>query len=84
MLSNIPGFLATPYDDCTFFQSRSRELVVFSPSVGEYVTIGWYVLSFDRRYLAKVYLMAGQPITVVGFFPIVLRPYAVFEVGFIF
>jgi len=79
MLSNIPGFLATPYDDCTFFQSRSRELVVFSPSVGEYVTIGWYVLSFDRRYLAKVYLMAGQPITVVGFFPTESR--SGFEIG---
>jgi hypothetical protein len=53
MFSNIPGFLATPYDDCTFSQSRSRELVVFSPSVGEYVIIAWYVFSFESPIICK-------------------------------
>jgi hypothetical protein len=38
---HVPGFLTTPYDDCTFFQSQSTELVVFSPSAGEYVVIAW-------------------------------------------
>jgi hypothetical protein len=37
-------FLATPYDDCNVFQSRSRELVVFSLTAGEFVTIAWYFL----------------------------------------
>src|SRR6267154_5166882 len=53
MFSDTPGFLATPYDDCTFFQSRSRELVVFSPSIGEYVTIAWYVLAFESPMVGK-------------------------------
>ena len=34
-------FLATPYDDCTIFQSRSTELVVFSPTAGEFVRVAW-------------------------------------------
>ena len=42
MSRQLPAFLATPYDDCTLFQSGSTELVIFSPSVGEYVTIAWY------------------------------------------
>lgn len=37
----VSPFLTTPYDDCTFFQSQSTELVVFSPSAKEYVVIAW-------------------------------------------
>ncbi len=35
-------FLATPYDECNIFQSRSTELVVFSLMAGEFVTIAWF------------------------------------------
>jgi hypothetical protein len=42
MIATRPlDFLATPYDDCTLFQSQSMELVIFSPAAGEYVTIAW-------------------------------------------
>ena len=36
-----PEFLETPYDACNIFQSRSTELVIFSFTAGEYVTIAW-------------------------------------------
>lgn len=49
-----PAFLRTPYDDCTDFQSWSTELVVFSPSVGEYVTIAWYVVSWKSTHWREV------------------------------
>jgi hypothetical protein len=35
-------FLATPYDECNVFQSRSTELVVCSLTAGEFVTIAWF------------------------------------------
>ena len=59
MSTNIPDFLATPYDACNHFQSRSTELVVFSPSVGEYVTIAWYVVSF--KLPDNLHLFDGRP-----------------------
>ena len=53
----VPGFLATPYDDCAFFQSQSTDLVVFSPSTGEYVTIAWYVnLAYLQQPSADTHL----------------------------
>jgi hypothetical protein len=42
-LRRLPAFLTTPYGDCASFQSQSTELVIFSPSAGEYVTIAWYL-----------------------------------------
>lgn len=32
-----------PFDDCIDFQKQSKDLVVFSPTAGQYVTIAWCV-----------------------------------------
>jgi hypothetical protein len=71
----LPVFLSTPYDDCASFQSQSTELVVFSPSAGEYVTIAWY-LNFLGAITCQVtflFTMLGQHTVAVALWPTELR-----------
>jgi hypothetical protein len=66
----LPDFLSSPYDDCASFQSRSTELVIFSPSAGEYVTIAWYSLSPQCDNLQSlIWISLGQHITADAFWP---------------
>jgi len=54
-VTNPNDFVATPYDECNRFQSRSTELVIFSPTAGEFVTIAWsYPLSFFSFGFSKL------------------------------
>ncbi|KAF8219489.1 hypothetical protein L208DRAFT_1339696, partial [Tricholoma matsutake] len=38
-----------PFDDCINFQKQSKDLMVFSPTAGQYVTIAWCAFVESKR-----------------------------------